>query len=77
MVKILCYIDRKDKEGFSRTNKEKTDKKEERIYAEVEMDEMLKDGWKLLSATTSEFVAGAFTATTSFARLTVIFHKED
>lgn len=75
MVKILCYIDRKD--GFSRLVKGKGEKKEEKIFAEDEMDQMLKDGWKLLSATTSEFVAGAFTATTSFAKLTVIFQKED
>ena len=73
MVKILVYIDRKDKDGFVRLVKDKVAK----IYAETEIDALLKDGRHLLSATTSEFVTGAFAATTSFTKLTTIFQKED
>lgn len=74
MVKIITYIDSKSKGGFSRSNKEKGD---DRIYAEVELEQMLNTGWTLLSASTSDFVTGAFTATTSFTKLTVILQKGD
>lgn len=73
MVKILTYIDNKTKDGFYRSSKNEN---KEKISAETEIDQMLSDGWELLSATTSEFVAGAFTATTSFAKLTVIMRKD-
>lgn len=76
MIKILTYIDNKKDQTFSRSNKSK-DKETDRIYAEAELDELLKEGWSIVSASTSDFVTGAFTAVTSFARLTVILQKND
>lgn len=76
MIKILTYIDNKKDQTFSRSNKNK-DKESDRIFAETELDELLKDGWTIVSASTSDFVTGALTAVTSFARLTVILQKND
>ena len=76
MIKILTYIDNKKEQTFSRSNKSK-DKETDRIYAEAELDELLKEGWSIVSASTFDFVTGALTAVISFARLTVILQKND
>lgn len=75
MVKILTYIDNKKNQKYSRSSKTKD--KDDRIFAEDELDLFLKDGWKVISVSSSDFVTGALTAVTSFTKLVVILQKED
>ena len=85
MTKIITYTDRKG--GFSRRAdgaKDTTEKKkgktlfseEERIYADQELDELIKDGWQVLSSSTyitdTSLMGNTIVLLTN---LTVILHK--
>lgn len=82
MVKIITYIDRtfERKRGFSRAElNDETDKEakkaEKRVYAEEELEQLLNEGWNIVSASTSELVTGVLGNTASFTKLTVILKK--
>lgn len=86
MVKILRYIDRKfdKRSGFSRAEagdeevKEKGSKKtSKRVFAEDELDQLMNEGWQIVSASTSQFVTGVMGNMTSFDQLTVIVRKDN
>lgn len=86
MVKILRYIDRKfdKRSGFSRAEagdeevKEKGSKKaSKRVFAEDELNQLMNEGWQIVSASTSQFVTGVMGNMTSFDQLTVIIRKDD
>ena len=74
MIKIITYVDNPfdNSNRFSHASAEDSKK---RIYAEDELEQLLSDGWTLLSATTSNHVVGGFGANTSFLELTVILRK--
>ena len=85
MTKIVTYTDRKG--GFSRRAdgvEETVEKKkgkllfseEERIYAEQELDELIKDGWQILSSSTYTTDSNVMGSTImSLTKLTIILHK--
>ena len=85
MTRIITYVDRKD--GFSRRAdgaEEVPEKKtslslfadHERIYAEQELDELIKDGWQILSSSTYTFDSSVMGSTiVSLTKLTIILHK--
>ena len=86
MVKILRYIDRKfdKRSGFSRAEagdeeaKEKGSKKtSKRVFAEDELDQLMNEGWQIVSASTSQFVTGVMGNMTSFDQLTVIVRRDN
>ena len=85
MTKIITYTDRKG--GFSRradgTEDVEEKKKgkmlfseEERIYAEQELDELIKDGWQILSSSTYTTDSSVMGSTIMrLTKLTIILHK--
>ena len=85
MTKIITYYDKKD--GFSRRAdgvEEDVEKRKgkllfsehERIYAEQELDELIKDGWKILSSSTYTTDSSVMGSTiVSLTKLTIILHK--
>ena len=85
MTKIITYYDRKD--GFSRRAdgaEEDTEKKKskllfsehERIYAEQELDQLIADGWRILSSSTYTTDSSVMGSTiVSMTKLTIILHK--
>ena len=85
MTRIITYVDRKD--GFSRRAdgaEEVPEKKKslslfadhERIYAEQELDDLIKDGWQILSSSTYTFDSSVMGSTiVSLTKLTIILHK--
>ena len=85
MTKIITYTDRKG--GFSRRadgNEDVAEKKkaktlfteEERIYAEQELDELIKDGWQILSSSTYSIDTSMMGSTiVRLTKLTIILHK--
>ena len=86
MTKIITYTDKKG--GFSRRidgiedNFEKKKNKplfaeEERIYAEQELDELLKDGWQILSSSTYTTDSSVMGSTIMLlTKLTIILYKQ-
>ncbi len=86
MTKIITYTDKKG--GFSRKadgTDDVTDKKkgkmffseEERVYAEQELDELIKDGWQILSSSTYTTDSSVMGSTISLlTKLTVIMYKQ-
>lgn len=87
MTKIITYTDKKG--GFSRrvdgvedTPEKKKGKaffsEEERIYAEQELDELLKDGWQILSSSTYTTDSSVMGSTIMLlTKLTIILYKQD
>lgn len=87
MTKIITYTDKKG--GFSRRadgGEDTTEKKkgkslfldEDRIYAEQELDELLKDGWKILSSSTYTTDSSVMGSTIMLlTKLTIILYKAD
>ena len=84
MTKIITYTDRKG--GFSRKadgtddivekKKGKEDYTEERIYAEQELDELIKDGWQILSSSTYIVGSNILGSTVlSLTKLTIVLYK--
>ena len=85
MTKIITYANRKG--GFSRRAdgaEDVVEKKkgiplfseEERIYAEQEVDELLKDGWQILSSSTYTTESNIMGSTImSITKLTIILYK--
>lgn len=85
MTKIITYVDKKG--GFSRRAdgaEEVPEKKkgkmlfseEERVYAEQELDELLKDGWQILSSSTYTTDSSVMGSTiVLLTKLTVILYK--
>lgn len=87
MTKIITYTNKKG--GFSRradgaedTAEKKKGKtlfsEEERIYAEKELDELLKDGWQILSSSTYTTDTSVMGSTiVLLTKLTIILYKQD
>ena len=84
MTKIITYTDKKG--GFSRRadgGEDTTEKKkgkifseEERIYAEQELDELIRDGWQILSSSTYTVDSSMMGSTIMLlTRLTIILYK--
>ena len=85
MTKIITYTDKKG--GFSRsadgaedTAEKKKGKnlfaEEDRIYAEQELDELIKDGWQILSSSTYTTDSSVMGSTIMLlTKLTIILHK--
>ena len=85
MTKIITYTDKKG--GFSRradgaedTAEKKKSKtlfaEEDRIYAEQELDELIKDGWQILSSSTYITDSSVMGSTILIlTKLTIILHK--
>ncbi len=85
MTKIITYTDKKG--GFSRradgaedvAEKKKSKmlfSEEERIFAEQELDELLKDGWQILSSSTYTTDTSMMGSTiVLLTKLTVIMYK--
>lgn len=85
MTKIITYTDKKG--GFSRRADGAEDvagkKKgktlfadEERIYAEQELEDLLKDGWQILSSSTYTTDTSVMGSTiVLLTKLTIILHK--
>lgn len=85
MTKIITYIDRKG--GFSRSTdgeEDITEKKKgkmlfsegERIYAEQELDELIKEGWQILSSSTYVIDSSVMGSTiVRLTKLTIILYK--
>lgn len=85
MTKIITYVDRKGQ--FSRRSdggEDSAEKKkgkalfseEDRIYAEQELDTLIKDGWQILSSstyTTNSSVMGS--TIVQLTRLTLVLYK--
>jgi len=87
MTKIITYTDKKG--GFSRRAdgaEDTTEKKkgktlfsdEERIYAEQELDELLKCGWQILSSSTYTTDSSVMGSTIMLlTKLTIILYKPE
>lgn len=87
MTRIITYTDKKG--GFSRRAdgaEDVTEKKkgksifgeEERIYAEQELNELIKDGWQILSSSTYTTDSSVMGSTIMMlTKLTIILHKQD
>ena len=85
MTKIITYTDKKG--GFSRRadgGDDNTEKKkgktffseEERIYAEQELYELIKDGWQILSSSTYTTDSSVMGSTIMLlTKLTIILYK--
>ena len=85
MTKIITYTDRKG--GFSRRadgSEDIMEKKkgkplfseEERIYAEQELDELIRDGWQILSSSTYTSDSSVMGSTIMLlTKLTIILYK--
>ena len=84
MTKIITYTDKKGgfsrradgAEGVAEKKKAKLFAEEERIYAEQELDDLIKDGWQILSSstyTTDTSVMGS--TVVLLTKLTIILHK--
>ena len=85
MTKILTYTDRKG--GVSRRadgGEDVAEKKrgkllfseEERIFAEQELDELIKDGWQILSSSTYTTDSSVMGSTILLlTKLTIILYK--
>ena len=85
MTKIITYTNKKG--GFSRRAdgaEDIAEKKkgktlfteEERIYAEKELDELIKDGWQILSSSTYTTDSSVMGSTILLlTKLTIILHK--
>ena len=86
MTKIITYTDRKGR--FSRRidgGEDVVEKKkgkiffseEDRIYAEEEIDELIKNGWQILSSSTYITDSNLMGSTImSLTRLTIILYKQ-
>ena len=86
MTKIITYTDRKN--GFSRKadgTKDIPEKKKgknlfsdkELIYAEQELEDLLQDGWQILSSSTYTTNSNVMGSTiVLLTQLTVILHKQ-
>ena len=85
MTKIITYTDKKG--GFSRRADGAEDiaekkkgkalfSEEARVYAEQELDELIKDGWQILSSSTYTTDSSVMGSTVMrVTKLTIILHK--
>lgn len=87
MTKIITYTDKKGEfsrraDGAEDTAEKKKGKAlfsdEERIYAEQELDELLKDGWQILSSSTYTTDTSVMGSTIMLlTKLTIILYKPE
>ena len=78
MIQILTYIDSpvSKVKGYTRPI-DKPSMRNGRISAEEELDLLIKEGWEIISMSTSDSITGAFTAGTSMTKLVVILRHDD